>query len=224
MRTWVEMGFADANGGGNNVPVLTALNKHIEPPSGPASTCTVDMYTDGGGSTHQCRHSAGWGCAVVQSVHGHNTTHLHLGQLRVDEHRAVEERGVTNNDAELRGLLEAAREASKLAHAFTAEPGVNTCTAKPRVTIHTDSTYAILRAVGSPKVKRRHREITGMIRVALASARAILGAGNVLIRKVRGHSGHAGNDIADALATEGRAGRAMPSAELTIKAKAALGG
>ena len=108
MRTWVEMGFADANGGGNNVPVLTALNKHIEPPSGPASTCTVDMYTDGGGSTHQCRHSAGWGCAVVQSVHGHKTTHLHLGQLRVDEHRAVEERGVTNNDAELRGLLEAA--------------------------------------------------------------------------------------------------------------------
>ena len=101
---------------------------------------------------------------------------------------------------------------------------LSTCTAKPRVTIHTDSTYAILRAVGSPKVKRKHREITGMIRVALASARAILGAGNVLIRKVRGHSGHAGNDIADALATEGRAGRAMPSAELTIKAKAALGG
>ena len=44
----------------------------------------------------------------MQSVHGHKTTHLHLGQLRVDEHRAVEERGVTNNDAELRGLLEAA--------------------------------------------------------------------------------------------------------------------
>ena len=182
------------------------------------------MYTDGGGATEQWRHTAGWGCAVASSTHGHTEAHLRLGQLRLDEHRAVEERGSTNNDAELRGLLEAAREASKLAHAFTAANanGVNACSSKPRITIHTDSTYAILRAVGPTTRKRRHRDVTRMIREALAHARAVLGAGNVLIRKVRGHSGHAGNDIADELATEGRAGRALPSASLCLKAKAAF--
>ena len=175
------------------------------------------MYTDGGGATEQWRHTAGLGCAVASSTHGHTEAHLRLGQLRLDEHRAVEERGSTNNDAELRGLLEAAREASKLAHAFTAANanGVNTCSSKPRITIHTDSTYAILRAVGPTTRKRRHRDVTRMIREALAHARAVLGAGNVLIRKVRGHSGHAGNDIADELATEGRAGRALPQ-RLTV--------
>ena len=72
--------------------------------------------------------------------------------------------------------------------------------------------------------KKKHRDITRMIRSALASARAVLGPGNVLLHKVRGHSGHAGNDIADALATEGRAGHAMPSAALILKAKNAFGG
>ena len=160
----------------------------------------------------------------MQNAHGHITTHLHLGQLRLDEHRAVEERGSTNNDAELRGLLAAARAASALAQASRDEPGVNACRAKPLVTIHTDSTYAILRAVGPPVKKKKHRDITRMIRSALASTRAVLGPGNVLLRKVRGHSGHAGNDIADALATEGRAGHAMPSAALILKAKSAFGG
>ena len=75
---------------------------------------------------------------------------------------------------------------------------------------------------GTKVRKRRHRDVTRMIREALAHARAVLGAGNVLIRKVRGHSGHAGNDIADELATEGRAGRALPSASLCLKAKAAF--
>ena len=224
MRTWVDMGFADSCRGGNAAPVLTALNEHVETPSEHTDQCTVDMYTDGGGATEQWRHTAGWGCAVASSTHGHTEAHLRLGQLRLDEHRAVEERGSTNNDAELRGLLEAARETSKLAHAFTAANanGVNACSSKPRITIHTDSTFAILRSVGPTTRKRRHRDVTRMIREALAHARAVLGAGNVLIRKVRGHSGHAGNDIADELATEGRAGRALPSASLCLKAKAAF--
>ena len=95
--------------------MLTALNEHVETPSEHTDQCTVDMYTDGGGATEQWRHTAGWGCAVASSTHGHTEAHLRLGQLRLDEHRAVEERGSTNNDAELRGLLEAVREASKLA-------------------------------------------------------------------------------------------------------------
>ena len=33
---------------------------------------------------------------------------------------------------------------------------------------------------------------------------------------------HAGNDIADALATKGRAGHAMPSAALILKARSAF--
>ena len=222
-RAWVDMGFADANGGGNNVPVLTMLHEHVNTPQEHAHVCTIDMYTDGGGATDEWRHTAGWGCAVVHNAHGHITTHLHLGQLRLDEHRAVEERGSTNNDAELRGLLAPAREASKLAQAFTAN-AVNTCSVKPSITIHTDSTYAILRAVGPTAKKKRHRDVTRMIRSALACARAALGPGNVILRKVRGHSGHAGNDVADALATEGRAGHAMPSAALILKAKQAFGG
>ena len=59
--------------------------------------------------------------------------------------------------------------------------GVNTCSSKPRITIHTDSTFAILRSVGPTTRKRRHRDVTRMIREALAHARAVLGAGNVLI-------------------------------------------
>ena len=122
------------------------------------------MYTDGGGATEQWRHTAGWGCAVASSTHGHTEAHLRLGQLRLDEHRAVEERGSTNNDAELRGLLEAAREASKLAHAFTAANanGVNTCSAKPWIhAIHTcrRSAKHWMREIMDFLVKSRTREI-----------------------------------------------------------------
>ena len=105
----------------NNVPVLTMLHEHVNTPQEHAHVCTIDMYTDGGGATDEWRHIAGWGCAVVHNAHGHITTHLHLGQLRLDEHRAVEERGSTNNDAELRGLLAAAREASKACASFHGE-------------------------------------------------------------------------------------------------------
>ena len=137
-----------------------------------------------------------------------------------------EDRGITNNKAELRALLEAVRAAEAKARAWKFADSLGVSGLKPHIEVYTDSTYALLRAAAGARKRangtssRKHGGTIRQLRRTLERVKDVLGPSRVRILKVRGHSGHAGNDVADRLAAEGRDGRAMPSANLHLQGRA----
>ena len=119
------------------------------------------------------------------------------------------DRGHTNNVGELRGLLQGIREAEAIARQRDRRGGVR---------VYTDSTYAILTAAAMRRGRSANAVLRSAVRRAIDRVAELAGHGWLRLCKVRGHSGREGNDIADALATEGRNGRAMPSAGLLVRA------
>ena len=78
--------------------------------------------------------------------------------------------------------------------------------------IASDSAYVIGKVLAGRLVHScKNFALVAATRAAYRAARRKLGTGRLAITKVRGHSGHAWNDVADALAAEGRSGRTTPT-------------
>ena len=173
------------------------------------------------------RKAAGWGGVIYKPAGQHRAAaalHLLAGPVATDathpEHTGAT--NATNNAGELIAMTKMLQAAPTLAGPHE------------RVEIQSDSLVAILAALGGTARKRRRQtrkkdpnaQLKRNIRAAYAIAKKRLGHRRLTIRKVKGHSGHHWNEIADALAGIGREAatteQAIATAELNDRIHRAL--
>ena len=210
--TWLHAGFANINPKGTRVALLAGC-AHLHDQVDLATF--HQLYTDGAGTAGGEEPAAGW--AAVRVPPG-CTDAAHVGvrmgavQCNPAEPLHWGARRLTNNTGELSALRAACEEI---------------VTSVPRgdsAIISSDSAMSIGKLVAArlPHSSKNFALAAGC-RAAYRAARRKLGPGRLLIAKVRGHSGHVWNNVADELAAEGRAGRTTPSATARANIEKALG-
>ena len=238
--TWIHTRAAVMQAGRPD-PILLQL-RHV--PAAPPGGATVTASGDGAGETPQERKAAGWGGVVHAACTARRaepTIDLHAAPVVVvpgePGYRGAE--AATNNAAEL-----LAAESMLDAAAATADAG-------EWAEVQTDSRIAILAALGiRPRTGRQRRKralardarderaangpparrtrpnevLSVRVRSAYQRAKAKLGH-RLILRKVKGHSGHEWNEVADALAAVGRTiatGRQPNTAEVQDRLRRAV--
>ena len=203
--TWILTGAARWHKGEPN-PTLLAL-RHIPPPT---ADSTVIASGDGAGPVQgEKRKAAGWGGIVVAPAHpqrGAAQAYLLAGPVATDQSHPLYLGAVnaTNNAGEILAMTRMLEAASAIAL-----PGEH-------IEVQSDSMCAILAALGArPGTTRAGRRcakkcksndaIKRRLRQAYAATRRKAGPGRLTIRKVKGHSSHVFNEVADELAAIGRA-------------------
>ena len=132
----------------------------------------------------------------------HTQVAVRMGEVQCDPAKPLHwgARKLTNNTGELSALRAACEEI------------VASVPAGDNAMISSDSAMSIGKLVGSKLVhSSKNFALAAGARAAYRAARRKLGSGRLLVEKVRGHSGHAWNNVADELAAEGRAGRTTPT-------------
>ena len=203
--TWILTGAARWHRGEPD-PTLLAL-RHIPPPT---ASSTVVASGDGAGPVQgEKRKAAGWGGIVVAPAHpqrGAAQAYLLAGPVATDQGHPLYlgAAKATNNAGEILAMTRMLEAASAIAL-----PGEH-------IEVQSDSMCAILAALGarpgSTRAGRRRAKkdssndaIKRRLRQAYAAARRKAGPGRLTIRKVKGHSAHVFNEVADELAAIGRA-------------------
>ena len=162
-------------------------------------TDTISIFTDGSAvydKDAKCWVEAGFGLAAVCGGEGaehEDGRHIHeqCGPISIGPHGAQQ---LTNNVAELVALLHALHWACEAPEARD----------KP-ICLRYDSKYAALTSSGVWRAKS-NKALVETVRAAWKRAR-MLKRGTLWMRHVKGHSDHQWNDVADALADQGRRGR-----------------
>ena len=165
--------------------------EHEPPPVLPSGTCS--LYTDGSFVKKDKNDpgNAGYGVSAVACGDGDTDENAQeicalCAPLRVGS-ESVEK--LSNNTAELRGVIEALRLAQQ-----RRQPAI----------IRYDSKYAAMITTNVWRAKK-HKALAAVARAEWQRARVAL-KGKLWLRHVKGHSGHKWNDRADKLADEGRCG------------------
>ena len=165
--------------------------EHEPPPLLPSDT--LSLYTDGSFAQEEKDDpgSAGYGVSAVACGDGDRDeggqevcalcAPLHVGREEVEK--------LSNNTAELRGVVEALRLAQK-----RLQPAI----------IRYDSKYAAMITCSVWRA-RKHKALAAVARAEWQRARVAL-KGKLWLKHVKGHSGQKWNDRADKLADEGRCG------------------
>ena len=226
--TWILSGAAQWRQG-QPEPIMFEL-EHVPPPPEQGA---IIASGDGAGPVGGCkRKAAGWGGVIYKPASQQRAEaelHLLAGPVATaPEHpEYIGATEPTNNAGEIIALTKMIAGA-----ATVAMPGEH-------VEVQSDSMCAILAAFGGAAGTRRRRkrskdpnaQLKRRLRATYVTARKRVGKGRLVIRKVRGHSGHIWNEIADALAGAGReadrADEAVATAELNDRierALAAIGG
>ena len=235
--TWIHTRAATMHAGRPD-PILLQL-RHV--PAAPPGGATVIASGDGAGETPKERKAAGWGGivhAACTARRAEPTIDLYAAPVVIvpGEHGYRGAEAPTNNAAELlaaESMLDAAAAAADIGE--WAE-------------VQTDSRIAILAALGvRPKTGRRRRKrvhardaraagapparstrpnevLTVRVRSAYQRAKEKLGH-RLILRKIKGHSGHEWNEVADALAAVGRTiatGRQPNTAEVQDRLRRAV--
>ena len=184
------------------IPKLTLFQKQTEDYI--EKTCILHGFTDGsfkmtktpGGGT---KREAGWGaCTFKGAAIARETSDWQAyGPVVEDDDlpNYIRAKQKTVNTGELSGLYYLLKHILKRPYR---KGGI--------YYIHSDSTYAIGRAL-TKKKSRSNRELVHEVRKALQEARSKHGYKNVILTHVRSHTGHYGNDTADKLAEWGRSAK-----------------
>ena len=171
--------------------------EHAPPAALPARTWC--LYTDGSFYKEKKEDpgSAGYGVSVVLGGDGDTDQDGHeayalCGPLRTGRDEVEK---LSNNTAELRGVIEALRYARLWA--------------APAAVIRYDSKYAAMITTNVWRA-RKNKKLAAVAREEWQHTWKAL-KGKLWLKHVRGHSNQQWNDRADALAEEGRSGRLRPA-------------
>ena len=198
---WFDSGFASLRQGGLRVHLMSgSANSRLLTCDRAGKPGHYWCYTDGAGPTQPKSQAAGAGAALFEAIATtpeaiQSRAELVLGPVGKEYGASTG----SNNAGELLGLgLGIDMAQKKLRQGET-------------ITFRTDSALSLRLLLGKRRNKSRslisiNARLVKNIRLKLSLLRKRLGYGKVHFQKVRGHSGDAWNDLADALAAFGRDG------------------